>query len=224
MSHSVRRHLRVELDAYDETIRRFIPGYETMLHVTAAEIAANGPAVVLDLGAGTGALTEAILHGHQVRTVKLIEIDGDMLARARTRLARYGERVRFRRGSFHDALPKCDGVVASLALHHVPTMKEKRRLYRRIHEALRPGGGFVNSDVVMPADPAEQEAVYGIWADHMVTSGIKKARAQEHFLEWAEEDTYFPVETELAAMGAAGFKAKCVWHKGPLAVVAGRKG
>jgi len=26
MSHSVRRHLRVEVDAYDEIIRRFIPG------------------------------------------------------------------------------------------------------------------------------------------------------------------------------------------------------
>jgi len=27
MTHSVRSHLRVEIAAYDETIRRFIPGY-----------------------------------------------------------------------------------------------------------------------------------------------------------------------------------------------------
>ena len=28
MSHSVRHHLRLEIDAYDETIRTFIPGYQ----------------------------------------------------------------------------------------------------------------------------------------------------------------------------------------------------
>ena len=28
MSHSVRNHLRLEIDSYDKTIRQFIPGYE----------------------------------------------------------------------------------------------------------------------------------------------------------------------------------------------------
>ena len=40
MSHSVRKHLGVEIDAYDETIRRFIPGYETALTVAADVVAA----------------------------------------------------------------------------------------------------------------------------------------------------------------------------------------
>ena len=35
-THSVRRHLRVEIAAYDAMIRRFTPGYETMLEVIAA--------------------------------------------------------------------------------------------------------------------------------------------------------------------------------------------
>ena len=61
MSHTVRRHLRVGADAYDEMIRRFIPGYEAMLEVAARTVANNEPGHVLDLGAGTGALSEAVL-------------------------------------------------------------------------------------------------------------------------------------------------------------------
>ena len=56
MSHSVRSHLRLEIDTYDETIRRFIPGYEEGLIRAARVVAGVSPALVLDLGAGTGAL------------------------------------------------------------------------------------------------------------------------------------------------------------------------
>ena len=51
MSHSVRSHLRLEIDAYDDTIRKFIPGYEEGLTRAANEIAAARPTLVLDLGA-----------------------------------------------------------------------------------------------------------------------------------------------------------------------------
>ena len=40
MSHSVRQHLRLEIEAYDQTIRKFIPGYEQVLKRAADEIAA----------------------------------------------------------------------------------------------------------------------------------------------------------------------------------------
>ena len=55
MSHSVRSHLRLEIDAYDESIRKFIPGYEEVLSRAADEIADIRPSLVVDLGAGTGA-------------------------------------------------------------------------------------------------------------------------------------------------------------------------
>ena len=221
-THSVRRHLRLEIEAYDETIRRFIPGYEEMLRLAAATLAPLRPELVIDLGAGTGALSEAILeHGHAA-AVELIDVDDEMLAQARTRLARFGDRVRVRKQSFRDPLPPCDGVAASLALHHVPTLGEKQAVYANIREALRPGGIFVNADAVVPADEAGRDAAYGAWADHMVACGIERERAFAHFAEWAEEDTYFPLEAELAAMRAAGLDARCVWLSNSMAVVAGQ--
>ncbi len=221
--HSVRRHLRVATSAYDATIRQFIPGYEAMLRVAARELAPVASGRVLDLGGGTGALAEAILEVGG-GGVELIDIDREMLAQARTRLARFGRRARFTEASFLQALPRCHGVAASLALHHVPTLEVKRSLYRRIHEALEPGGVFVNADATMPAEPAAAEATWRAWAEHMVAQGIEERRAFEHFEEWSEEDTYFPLEDELVAVAAAGFDAECVWQEAGIAVVVGRKG
>ena len=138
-THSVRRHLRVEIAAYDAMIRRFIPGYETMLEVVAGALAASGPDRVIDLGAGTGALSEAILAHDGVQRVELIDVDPEMLDQARRRLERFEGRFRVREMSFLAALPPCDGAAASMALHHVPAMDEKCALYGRIRAAIRPG-------------------------------------------------------------------------------------
>jgi tRNA (cmo5U34)-methyltransferase len=221
-THSVRRHLRIETAAYDAMIPRFIPGYETMIELVASTLAASGPDWVIDLGAGTGALSEAILAHDGARTVELIDVDPEMLDQARRRLERFEGRVRVREMSFLAALPRCDGAAASLALHHIPEMEEKRALYSRIRAAIRPGGIFVNGDATMPADPAGREAARRLWVEHMMACGIDEARAFEHLEEWAEEDTYFSLDEELAAMRDAGFDAECIWHEATIAVVVGR--
>ena len=203
-------------------IRRFIPGYETMLEVVAGTLAVSGPDHVLDLGAGTGALSEAILAHDGAQRVELIDLDPEMLDQARQRLERFGGRVRFREASFLAPLPQCDGAVASLSLHHVPTMDEKRALYGRIRAAIRPGGVFVNGDAMMPADPAGRQAACRVWVDHMMACGIDEARAFEHIEEWGEEDTYFSLDEELTAMRDVGFEAECIWHERTMAVVVGR--
>ena len=205
MSHSVRNHLRLEIDSYDETIRQFIPGYEEGLTWAAREIAGIRPTLVLDLGAGTGALAEAMLEHEGVGVVEAIDVDAEMLDRARIRLKRFGVRARFQRCSFESPLPECDAVSACLALHHVPTMERKRALYKGIFRTLRPAGVFVNADVTMSAHPVRQEQCYRIWAGHLVSCGIDERRAYEHFDEWASEDTYFPLDDELTAMREAGF-------------------
>lgn len=109
MAHSVRRHLRVETEEYDAAIRRFIPGYDEMLSEAAAAVATVAPARVIDLGAGTGALS----------------------------------------------------------------------------------------------------------AD--------EKRAWQHFEEWSAEDTYLPLEEELAALVRLGFEARCIWQDGPMGVVVARR-
>src|SRR5829696_766768 len=138
MAHSVKRHLDVDADAYDVAIRRFIPFYDDMLATGVELLAAVVPpqARVLDLGGGTGALSAAVLDALPEARVTVLDVDSAMLGEARRRLARFGDRVDFRRGSFLDPLPAADAVMASLALHHVHDLETKTGVYRAIHAAL----------------------------------------------------------------------------------------
>jgi tRNA (cmo5U34)-methyltransferase len=219
MAHSVRRHLRLEVAAYDAAIRRFIPAYEEMLRQAAAAVAAVRPERVLDVGAGTGALSEALLRHPEVGNVELLDVDAEMLQQARGRLGGHPDRVRFTVRSFDEPFPPCDAIAAALSLHHIPTLEAKAALFARAFNALPPGGLLVNADATMPADPPERERLFRYWADHMVACGIEEQRAWQHFDEWSGEDTYLPLEAELDAMSRAGFEACCTWRAGPIGVV-----
>lgn len=223
MSHSVSRHLNLAIADYDRSIRRFIPGYDAMLDVVAARIGEASPRLVLDLGSGTGALAERLLARDGRVTVELWDVDPAMLEVAGQRVAAYGDRARLVMRSFDEPLPPCDGVMASLSLHHVRTLAAKAALFGRVAGALRPGGVFANADVTMPDDPAGRAAGYDRWTAHLAAHGIEPDQARRHFAEWAGEDVYFPLERELDAIAAAGLAAEVAWRDEPATVTIGRK-
>ncbi len=184
--HRVATHLGVNAGEYDAAIRRFVPHYEPMI-ATIIEILDRmlGPApLVVDLGAGTGALAGAILDAIPRARVELVDIDPSMLAVAGARVARHGARAELRCGSFHDALPACDAVVASLALHHVPELVRKTALYRQIHDALRPGGVLLSGDACVHETGPERDRSFLEWASWMHAHGIADPEAQALFAQW----------------------------------------
>ena len=223
MSHNVRKHLRLGNDAYDEAIRRFIPGYEAMLAAAAEAVAAVEPELVQDLGAGTGALSEALLERRGIGTVELLDVDSEMMGQGQQRLRRFGDRVRFTLRSYDEPFSSCDAFAASLSLHHIATIEAKSAFFARVFAALRPGGILVNADVNMPIDHAERDRLYRYWAKHLVASGIAEDRAWQYFEEWSDEDTYLPMEVELAELLRIGFEAECVWQDGPVGVLVAKK-
>ena len=221
MAHSVKRHLDVDADAYDVAIRRFIPYYDDMLATGVELLAALAPpgAHILDLGGGTGALSAAVLAELPEARVTILDVDGAMLGEARRRLARFGDRVDLREASFLGPLPDADAVMASLALHHVHDLEAKTDLYRTIHAALAPGGVFVNLDAAITEGPRLGALVRTRWAAGMAEHGIAEAEARDHFAAWADEDRYFPLDAELAALRRAGFaEVECFWRRGSSAV------
>ena len=214
--HSVKRHLDVDAERYDVEIRRFIPHYEEMIAAGVEVLSALAPATgrVLDLGGGTGALSSALLDGLPGVQVTVLDVDTDMLREARRRLARYDERVSFQEGSFLDPLPAADVVVASLALHHVHDLKIKTELYRSIHKTLSPGGVLLNLDAAVTEAARLNGLVFDRMTERMRDHGISDAEARAHFAAWAEEDRYFPLDAELAALREAGFgEVECFWRR-----------
>lgn len=219
MEHTVLGHLGLAARDYDVMIRRYIPGYEGMLATIVKLVARRREPYVIDLGAGTGALGAAIAEGVPTSRVRMLDIDPAMLEVAGARTTPIASRVELHRGSFDDALPACDVVVASLALHHIPERDRKTALYARILGALRPGGAvFVGDCVVDESGPARDE-MFLQWAEHMGEHGIARDEAQRLFAQWAGEDRYYALRDELAMLREAGFeKPECFWKHGPIAV------
>ena len=224
MAHSVSDHLHVMIADYDRFIRTVIPHYETMravqLDLLARVLPCDGR--VIDLGGGTGALARAVAEKFPAVYVEIWDTDPAMLEVARKRCAVFGDRVHFVERSFAEPLPACDAVVACIALHHVKDMAAKGRIYANIFEALRPGGIFTNADCVMSETPAVRAASYEGWTKFMEDQGLTPAQAQEQFAEWAKEDYYPPLATEMRLLAEAGFaKPDCFWRTAPFTVFGG---
>jgi ubiquinone/menaquinone biosynthesis C-methylase UbiE len=188
-----------------------------MLKIAAAAVPSDARLIV-DLGIGTGALAERCLHHASRARIVGIDLDEGMMALAARRL---GPRAALVHGSFLRAdLPRCDAVVASLALHHVRTRAAKAALYRRIRRALRPGGRLVIAD----CQPSGSAVFAGVqreaWRSHLERT-YSRREASGYFRAWASEDVYVPLDREVALMTRAGFRAEVLWRRGAFAVLIG---
>jgi len=206
----VAQHLGIDLREYDARIRTFIPGYDRMLGAAASAldtiVRARAPLIV-DLGIGTGALSERCLAVKPRARIVGIDEDAGMLAAARQRL---GRKVTPLEGTFEAVdLPRCDAVTASLALHHIPTPARRRRLFRRIHGALRPGGVLISADCHPSSHPRFAAFERAGWLAHLELSYAPSA-ARGYLGTWAKEDHYVTLLDEIASLQRAGFDVDVV--------------
>jgi tRNA (cmo5U34)-methyltransferase len=213
--HRVLDHLGLAAADYDAAIRSYIPHYDELI----ATVVDLVDGEVVDLGTGTGALAAAVLAGKPAARVRLVDIDPAMLETAAVRVATFGSRATCVRASFDEALAPCDAVVASFALHHVPTLAAKRALYSRIRDSLRPGGILAIGDVTIHESGPAKTRMMNAWAAWMAAHGIARPDADALFAKWAGEDRYFSLADELAALASAGFtQPECFWKRGPSTV------
>lgn len=214
---SVAAHLRIDLAEYDARIRTFIPDYEEMLDVAASAVPRDAQTIV-DLGTGTGALSRRCLDRVPRARIVGIDADADVLKIAARRL---GRNATFVAGSFaQTAIPSCDAIVTSLALHHIPTRAAKLTLYRRARAAMRRGGRLVSVDCYPARDRALARVQHDAWRAHLRRTYDARSTTAL-FRAWSRDDHYMPIETELQIMSAAGFQPEVLWRKGAFAVLLG---
>jgi ubiquinone/menaquinone biosynthesis C-methylase UbiE len=138
---------------YDAGMRVLTLGAVPRLHALVADWAVARPgAHVLEIGCGTGAVTERLLA--RGAHVEAIDQDPEMLDRARARLASAdGARLTLRESTAAeiDRLPadSLDAVVASLSLSEM-SAAERRFVLAAAVRLLRPGGRLVVADEVVP--------------------------------------------------------------------------
>jgi trans-aconitate methyltransferase len=213
----VAAHLGIRLSEYDARIRTFIPDYEEMLDAAASAIAPDVRTIV-DLGVGTGALAARCRRRAPRARLVGIDSDAEILAIARRRL---GPAAALVAKSFLSAkIPTCDAVVASFAFHHIRTRAAKARLYRRIRASLRAGGRSVSVDCHPASDRQIARRQRGQWEAHLRRFYTRR-EADRLLSNWADEDTYVPLDVEVGLMRRAALRVEVVWRKGAFAVLVG---
>ena len=219
---SVSAHLRIDLADYDSRIRTFVPNYEDLVRVTAESLrfVKSPDPTIVDLGVGTGALAEACLGARPDAGIVGMDNDPGMLKAAEVRLAEYPG-VELVEGDFLQVeLPLCDAIVACLSLHHVRTPVEKSAFYGKCRAALRPSGVLLSADCFPGTELRVAADHRESWLKHMEKS-YSREESESHLASWADEDVYFPLESELGWLREAGFRPEVLWRTDGFAVVAG---
>ncbi len=194
------------------------------------------PAMMLDLGAGDGLATAAIVDRMPVERAVLVDFSEPMLAAARNRFADGRLEVAVIEGDLFEPgwrihLPHADRydlVLSRHAIHHLPDAR-KRALYGEIFDLVRPGGMFVNIEHVKSLGIHYQEAfdrllVERIHANSAEGTSIDDVLAAYRARMDGELNILASVEDQCVWLRDVGFvDVDCPFKALELAVLAGRK-
>lgn len=197
-----------EAPEYDRTAVASMPGYAELHRVLLEGIPflATRSFRVLELGVGTGTLTELLLRQFPHARVTGVDLSRRMIDLAQRKLRPYRDRVELVAGDLEafEGGPY-DAVVSALAIHHL-TDAAKWRLFRRIRGALVPGGYFGDADDHLPED-AVFDVRYAEVASRRRAArpGAGWDRPQEVWHEHERLDHPCTLDAETAALGRAEF-------------------
>jgi tRNA (cmo5U34)-methyltransferase len=164
----IKQHFEDEARDFDRIILTLIPGYPQIVEalVAAMPFESHAPIAVIDLGCGTGTVSQAILAAFPNARVTCLDLAENMIAVAQSKLA-HNPRVRFVVTDFTSFEGEYDAIISSLALHHLVTDENKKHFCQRIHARLRPGGVFYNGDLVLASSDLLQATYMHQWRAFM---------------------------------------------------------
>jgi SAM-dependent methyltransferase len=174
----------------------------------------------LDLGAGTGAASSAILTEYPNANAILAEYSTLMMAEGDKALSRFRGRYRYvefdmNSSDWPSTVPSSvDAVVSALSIHHLPDSR-KRSIFREIFDCLTPGGWYINYDPIRAPD-STMESIWERANDRYDPQGPWKRdnRTPQELARYENHVRYMiPLEPQLDWLREAGFQNIDVFWK-----------
>lgn len=174
----------------------------------------------VDLGAGTGAASRAVLAAYPSSSAILADYSPQMQEEGQRSLADFAGRYRYveldlAAGRWPEELAGgLQAVITSLCVHHLPDAR-KASLFAEILERLEPGAWFFDYDPVAPDDPSVGEAWQRVQDRRDPEAASKRShRSPEEQARWENHVRHIsPLGPQLGYLRAAGFEAVDVYWK-----------
>ena len=174
----------------------------------------------LDLGAGTGAASSAVLTEYPNATAILAEYSNLMMAEGDKVLAPFAGRYRYVEFDMNSSewpaslVVPLDAAISALSIHHLPDAR-KRSIFREIFERLKPGGWYINYDPLRAPD-STMESIWERANDRYDPEGPWKRanRTPQELARYENHVRYMiPLEPQLEWLREAGFQNIDVFWK-----------
>ncbi len=226
MKQDVLAYYQTLSNGYDEKIRQLVPKYDEMTALVVDRVAGRLPRAVLDIGCGTGSLTERILDRLPEATATALDASPAMARQARERLARFGQRARVVEGDVTACAlePGFDVLVSSLVLHNLdPT--SKARVLQSVVQWLEPQGAFVWADLIRQPDPASEANAVAYRRRFALEAGCDPDLVTTNFHKEATLDCPVTVEGMIRVAAEIGLpSARLLWTHDAFAVLEFERG
>lgn len=160
-------------ETYDRMCRLLVPKYDFLQDevLDLLPIAPDQEAVFVDLGAGSGILLEKVLARWPRAKCYWVDYSQDFFQVAREKLACFDGRAEYILSPIEADWEsqiggQVDAILSMSAIHHLEET-EKKTLYRRCWETLRPGGWFFNIDEMKTISQDAYLSSMHLWIKHV---------------------------------------------------------
>ncbi|WP_276358912.1 class I SAM-dependent methyltransferase [Daejeonella sp. H1SJ63] len=193
--------------SYTELIRKCVPRYHEMLFNMFRYIPEDfKPGRILDLGCGTGNLTQQIQDHFPDAEIHALDLSEDILDECRKRFPN-AKNIRYIKADFRqmNLQPNSyDLVMSSIAIHHIED-PFKIHLYQDVYKALSKNGLFIFADQTRGITDEIYKKNIACWKEE----AIKLGSTEENWRMWMEHqdthDHHSPVGWHLNQLENAGF-------------------
>jgi tRNA (cmo5U34)-methyltransferase len=212
-------------DKYDRNRRRVIPCFDDFYGCMLSLIPYGIADAIdfLDIGAGTGLVTEMVLNRFPRCRATLIDISEEMLLKAKERFAKRSN-IRFEVFDYsRTALSgNYDLVLSAMSIHHLSN-PDKQSTFKNIHNVLSSGGLFINAEIVRGDTEGSEQICRELWRQHIEKSGLTQAEIDEIYKRM-EYDIPASLNKQLDWLREVGFEdVDCFYKYFSFAVYAGKK-
>lgn len=192
---------------YTDLISRCVPRYHEMFynlfHYLPGDLKL---AKILDLGCGTGNLTEAALQHFPDAQIHALDLSVDILNECRLRF-KDNDNISYHQQDFNQLdfpTESFDLIISSIAIHHIVD-DQKAELYKKVFRMLKPGGVFVFADQTRGITEEIYQKHISRWKEEALKLGSTEADWQMWMAHQDAHDHHTPVIWHLKQLEIAGF-------------------